>query len=108
MAGKPGRSGGTRPGAGRPATQAKFSDSDELGKALQRGDPKAFLLAVMADAGNDARIRVDAAKALLPYTYERKGEGGKKDARTEAAKTASRGKFAPSAPPTLAAVKPPR
>lgn len=104
MAGKSGRSGGTRPGAGRPAKQAKLNDSAVLGKALQHGDPKAFLLAVMADAGNDARVRVDAVKALLPYTYARKGESGKKDGRQEAAGRAASGKFAPSAPPKLAGV----
>ncbi len=97
-------SGGARPGAGRPRKPAKLNDSDLLTKALEHGHPKAFLLAVMADAGYDARVRVDAAKALLPYTHARKGEAGKKEERQEAAGKAIGGKFAPAAAPRPANV----
>lgn len=57
-------------------------------------DPKDFLLAVMNDGGEEPRYRVDAAKALMPYIHERKGEAGKKAGKEGAAKNAqSTGKF---------------
>lgn len=52
----------------------------------------------------DARSRLEAAKALLSYTHMKKGDGGKKGERQEAAEKAGRGRFAPSAPPRLAVV----
>ena len=82
MTGIKGKSGGQRPGAGRPEKPpTRLKDSDLLTKALQQGDPKAFLLAVMADADNDARLRVDAAKALLPYEFRKVGVAGKRKRR---------------------------
>src|SRR5690625_644915 len=89
--------------------QAK-ADAKAAGKTLNLpdlskmySDPKDFLKAVMNDHGEDLRFRVDAAKTLMPYVHERKGVGGKKEARQEAAeKVASR--FAPSAPPKLVPV----
>lgn len=66
-------------------------------------DPLDFLKAVMNDAGEDLRYRVDAAKALMPFIHQRKGEGGKKEAKQEAAeKVASR--FSAAAPPRLIAM----
>lgn len=79
-----------------------MKDSDLLTKALQRSDPKAFLLAVMADAGNDARLRVDAAKALLPYEFRKVADSGKKGEAQAAAAKAITGRFAPGKPPKLA------
>lgn len=37
------------------------------GEAGAHGDPRAFLLAVMNDASIDMALRIEAAKALLPY-----------------------------------------
>ena len=42
--------------------------------------------------------QVKAAAATLPYTHSKKGEGGKKDAKQEAAEQVAN-KFAPSPPP---------
>ena len=94
MAGKPGMKGGggARPGAGRPK---KVVPPVEIAES----DPKAFLMGVVADVSIDPRIRIDAAKALLPYLHPKVGEGGKKDARANAAKRVGEGKFAPAAPP---------
>lgn len=98
MAGKPGKSGGARPGAGRkPKAPAILAPSTSM-----LNDPKGFLLAVMSDPANEARMRIDAAKALMPYMHEKVAEPGKKDAKRAAAKTAGKGKFAPAAPPKLA------
>lgn len=90
--------GGARPGAGRPKKQP-----EPLGLDAQHDDPARFLRAVMNDPSADARLRVDAAKALMPFVHQKLGEGGKKEQRQQAAeKVASR--FAPAAPPKLAAV----
>jgi phage terminase small subunit len=56
-------------------------------------DPKAFLKAVMNDPGTEAKLRVDAAKALMPFIHQRLGEGGKKDQKQAAAEKAATGKF---------------
>lgn len=90
MAGKPGRSGGARPGAGRPKRKPEPIST----VAARQDDPKAFLLTVMNDAKADGKLRVDAAKALMPYMHERKGAtaaGGKKAQAEQAAQTAERG-----------------
>ncbi|MDC8756250.1 terminase small subunit [Janthinobacterium fluminis] len=48
--------------------------------------------------------QVRAAIAAVQYTHPKKGEGGKKDEKAEAAKVAGRGRFgAPPAPPRLVA-----
>lgn len=61
-------------------------------------DPQAFLLAVMNDSGTDAKLRIDAAKALMPYMHKRLGEAGKKEEAADAAKKAGN-KFAVQPPP---------
>lgn len=52
-----------------------------------------FLMAAMNDVALDPKLRIDAAKALMPFEFAKKGEGGKKDARQEAAEKAATGKF---------------
>ncbi|GGY77259.1 hypothetical protein ACFFTM_10040 [Pseudoduganella plicata] len=99
MAGKPGRSGGARPGAGRKSNPPTLSAAE----SLLTKDPLEFLTAVMNDPATDIKIRTDAAKAMLPFKHQKLGEGGKKDAKGEAAKKAAN-KFA-STPPPLRAVK---
>jgi phage terminase small subunit len=95
MAGVKGKSGGARPGAGRPKKEVK-------GLVVgHTDDPLKFLLGVMNDAGQDPRTRVRAAIAAAQYTHTKKGDGGKKEERAEAAKKAGGGKFAPAAPPPL-------
>ncbi|BEM76396.1 terminase [Serratia marcescens] len=68
----------------------------------QYDDPLDYLKAVMNGLESDDLGRRDAAKAMLPYIHPKKGEGGKKDARNEAAKRAASGsKFGAIAPPKL-------
>ncbi|WP_295850993.1 hypothetical protein [uncultured Xylophilus sp.] len=63
-------------------------------------EPDKFLRAVMNDSGTEAKLRVDAAKALLSAQVRRAENGGKKVQARAAAKTAAgAGKFASSAPP---------
>lgn len=76
----------------------------DLSKALSYSDPKAFLLAAMNDHQTEQKLRVDAAKALMPFMHPRKGETGKKTERENAAKVAGAGRFG-SSPPPLKAVK---
>jgi phage terminase small subunit len=67
-------------------------------------DPKQFLTAVMNHPGVDGRLRIDAAKTLLPFTHAKLAEQGKKVERANAAKEAGAGKFAAAQPPKLALV----
>jgi phage terminase small subunit len=62
-------------------------------------DPQKFLLDLMNDPAADPRMRLDAAKALMPFMHGKPGASGKKDERQAAAKKASTGKFAPVAAP---------
>ncbi|MFL1477465.1 terminase small subunit [Pseudomonas grimontii] len=82
------------------ATEAGF----DLAQAMRHSDPKDFLLAVMNDFGSEAKLRVDAAKALMPFMHQRKGDSGKKQDKQAAAKQAGTGRFGTGAPP-LRAVK---
>jgi phage terminase small subunit len=93
-------SGGAREGAGRPPKEPTL-----LELTGNYSDPKDFLRAVMNDSMTDAKVRVDAAKALMPYEHTRLGEGGKKEAKQQAAQEVGAGKFAASAPPPLSTRK---
>lgn len=97
MAGKPGRSGGSRPGAGRPPKEPVALNLNVI-----YDDPDRFLKAVMNDSGTDAKLRVDAAKALLSAQVRRAENGGKKQEQADAAKKAA-SKFATATPPRLVA-----
>lgn len=66
-------------------------------------DPKVFLLAVMNKEDLDVKIRVDAAKTVMPFVHTKKGEGGKKDQANETAKKIAGG-FVANQPPKLKAV----
>ena len=95
MAGVKGRSGGARPGAGRKPKQPEVI---EIVMPIVVTDPVEFLERVMSDPMADAKLRVDAAKALLPYKHAKKGEVGKKEEAAERAKSAA-SKFKPATPP---------
>lgn len=102
MAGVKGKSGGARNGTGgaRPGAGRKPKPIPVIAVKVELdSDPKKFLQSVMNDELADPRIRMDAAKALLPFMHQKIGEGGKKDERLNAAKKVATGKFAPVAPP---------
>lgn len=98
MAGKPGKSGGARKGAGRPP-QAQEEKLTIATNGAQT--PLEFLLSVMNDNEVEDKLRLDAAKTAAQYCHAKKGEGGIKDAQQDAAKKAGAGKFGASAPPRL-------
>lgn len=103
MAGVKGRSGGARPNTGgaRPGAGRKPAPPQFLPEVSASADPKAFLLAVMDDPTADVKVRLDAAKVLMPFLHQKIGEGGKKEAKADAAKKASTGRFAAAAAPKL-------
>jgi phage terminase small subunit len=55
----------------------------------------------MNDNEIEDRLRLDAAKTAAQYCHLKKGDGGVKDEKQEAAKKAGAGKFGASAPPKL-------
>lgn len=89
--------------AGKKATKAPEPQDEYVDDLIgtDSDDPRVFLLSVMNNPLLDPRQRIDAAKALMPFTHVKLGEGGKKDQKQDAAKTASRGKFASAPPPKL-------
>ncbi len=74
----------------------------DINAVLMHSDPRAFLLAAMNDAALEAKLRIDAAKALMPFTHKKLGEGGKKEQVGEKAKSVA-GRFGQAAAPRLAA-----
>lgn len=63
--------------------EGKPTSLDAISRAYD--DPKDFLRAVMNYAGEDMKLRVDAAKVLMPYEHAKPGEVGKKTERQERA-----------------------
>lgn len=86
----------------QPAPTATGSDQAGAVLGLEAlgltSDPKKVLVALMNDAGEDPKLRLEAAKALMPFVHARVAEQGKKEAKNEAAKKVAN-RFAPSAPP---------
>jgi hypothetical protein len=79
--------GGRRPGAGRPKGRTDLATRQATERAATIGghdDPMQFLLALMRDPKQDVRMRIAAAKALLPYCHMPKGRHPEEaDAGTE-------------------------
>ena len=48
---------------------------------------------------SSSKERIEAAKAMLPYTHKRLGEGGKKEARQGEAEKVAGGRFSAGRPP---------
>lgn len=98
MAGKPGRSGGKRAGAGRkpkPRPETPVVEATDMLDMLQK---------VALGLTEATPLQVRAAIAAVQYTHAKKGEGGKKDGAKERATAAGAGRFAPASGPRLAAV----
>lgn len=109
--------GGARLGAGRPKIgrtakepakkeSRKQSRDDSSAGTFSTGgaklSPLEYMLLVMnSDEVDDGR-RDRMAVAAAPFVHTKMGEGGKKEQKDEAAKKVA-SRFAPSAPPKLAA-----
>jgi phage terminase small subunit len=121
--------GGARPGSGRKPTRPKpetaVAEVDKDGfktdptwpfgrqrleepapppakPDLSALTPLDYLLQVMRDGEEDKARRMQAASLAAPYVHAKKGEGGKKEQRNEAAKNVV-SRFASAAPPKLVA-----
>lgn len=77
--------GGYREGAGRKPNPVILRELPE------GADPKDYLIQIMQDNSVDMKLRLDAAKALMPYVYKKLGEDGKKAEKEMIAKTAEAG-----------------
>lgn len=98
MAGKPGRSGGARSGAGR-----KPKEKPDNKPIVQEPTDMLTMLQNVALGMTEATpLQVRAAIAAVQYTHQKLGEGGKKEQRNEEAKKVS-SRFAPALPPKLVA-----
>lgn len=96
MAGVKGKSGGARPGAGRPPKPKPEPVVVEGGRDMLE------LLQDIALGKIDATaIQVRAAVAAVAYTHQKREDGGKKEQAATRAKKAAGGKFASAAPPKL-------
>ena len=103
MAGTKGKSGGPRANSGgaRPGAGRKPKPKPEP-VITEHSDPMDFLRAVWQGQIKATAEQVRAATAALPFTHQKLGEGGKKEQRNGAAQKAA-SRFAPAAPPKLAA-----
>lgn len=105
MAGVKGRSGGARPGAGRPPKLAAAVVATPDPETAVFDDPLEFLKAAMAGRIIPTLVQLDAAKAAIRYTHAAPAAGGKKEQAAARAKTAAAaGKFANRRPPALKVV----
>lgn len=105
MAGVKGRSGGARPGTGGKREGAGRKPQPPTFSAATGSDAETFLQSVVSDVSADLKLRLEAAKALLPYQKPKMGEQGKKEAKRDAALSAGGGKFSIPSPPKLTLVK---
>ncbi|MFQ1083779.1 terminase small subunit [Bordetella trematum] len=80
------------------AATGKEVSLPDLGRLYS--DPLEFLKAVANDPEQDMKLRVEAAKAWVPYVHGKVADQGKKDARQKAAgEAAASGRFAARPPP---------
>jgi phage terminase small subunit len=100
------------PGAPKRARKPKAQKPPEVPEdikaeaAAENLDPLSYMLKVMNDKDADAGRRDRMAVAAAPFVHPRKGEGaGKKDEKSDRARAAGSGKFAPALPPKLSVVK---
>ena len=69
-------------------------------------DPLTYMLKVMNDPDEEKEMRARMAIASAPFVHARMGDGkGKKQERADKAGKAGKGRFKPTAPPKLKAVK---
>lgn len=103
MAGVKGRSGGARPGSGRPP---KPQEEKQTIAANGKQTPLEFLLSVMNDNKVEDKLRLDAAKTAAQYVHPKKGESsGKKENAEALQQAAASGRFGARAGPRLVSNK---
>ena len=90
--------GGRREGAGRPRSTVPAKSSNG------HTDPLEYLREVMQTHYDD-RMRIEAAKAMLPYCHAKKGELGKKEVQQQEAEQTQAASPYKAAQPPLRMVK---
>jgi len=89
----------------KPRRKVKASPPDDSAVGdLDLGDfddPLDFLKAVMNEQSAEPKLRVDAAKALLPYKHGKVADQGKKEQKAAEADQVSKGQFRSRPPPKL-------
>jgi phage terminase small subunit len=90
--------------AGKVNSPTEAEVPDDVLVFAEFDDPRDFLVAVMNEQAAEPRLRVDAAKALMPYIHGKVADQGKKEARQDAAKEVGKGRYAQGKPP-LSVVK---
>ncbi|MFU8927547.1 terminase small subunit [Acinetobacter puyangensis] len=77
------------------ATEKPVITNTDIQNAKNLTDPLAFLESVYSDPVEDMALRVNAAKAALPYVHGKVAEKGKKETKQDKAKeSASTGRYA--------------
>ena len=73
---------------------SSHEDDDPIEDQYSTDDPLDFLINVMKNGSNEMMLRVNAARAALPYKHGKIADQGKKQTKEEAAKAATKsGKF---------------
>lgn len=75
----------------KPRETSSYEDEDPLEDQFTTDDPLEFLIKVMKNGGNEMMLRVNAARAALPYVHGKVAEKGKKETKEDAAKKATQG-----------------
>ena len=79
---------------GNPAVKTTGQKNTTLADVKNLADPLEFLVSIFSDPNEEPKLRVDAAKAALPYFHGKVAEKGKKETKAEEAKQATKsGKF---------------
>ena len=63
----------------------------DIETAGNRADPLEFLISIFSDPVEDMKLRLDAAKAALPYVHGKVAEKGKKETKVDEAKKSTLG-----------------
>ena len=73
---------------------SSHEDDNPIEDQYSTDDPLDFLINVMKNGSNEMMLRVNAARAALPYKHGKIADQGKKQTKEEAAKAATKsGKF---------------
>ena len=70
---------------GEAAIQADFQEMESVTNSLE------FLRSIYKNARLDRKVRIEAAKAALPYEFGKVAETGKKEQKENGAKEAAKG-----------------
>ena len=81
------------PSGSDPTVELAERAANDYGIEPHEGNPLALLLAVAASPKVPLTLRIDTAKAALPYCHARLGEKGKRENKQDDAKVVGKGKF---------------